>query len=51
MSEFFAMSGYAFYVWWSFAIGLGIVVLNLVLAIRSLSSAKQHARRRMETTS
>jgi len=29
-------------------LGFGIVVLNLVLALNSLASAKQEARRRME---
>ncbi|MEJ0084091.1 MAG: heme exporter protein CcmD [Pseudomonadota bacterium] len=48
MSEFFAMSGYGKYLWPSFAIGFGIVVLNLVLALRALASAKQQARRRLE---
>jgi heme exporter protein CcmD len=48
MSEFFAMSGYAKYIWPSFAIGFGIVALNLVLAVRALASAKQQAKRRME---
>lgn len=48
MSEFFAMSGYGKYLWPAFATGLGVVVLNLVLALRSLSNAKQQARRRME---
>jgi heme exporter protein CcmD len=48
MSEFFAMSGYGKYLWPAYAIGLGVVVLNLVLALRSLSNAKQQARRRME---
>ena len=51
MSEFLAMSGYAKYLWPSFGIGLGIVVLNFVLALRALSSAKQQARRRMEMSS
>jgi len=48
MSEFLAMSGYGKYLWPSFAIGFGIVALNLVLALRALSSAKQQAKRRLE---
>ena len=34
MNEFFAMSGYGIYLWPSYAIGLGIVALNVVLALR-----------------
>jgi heme exporter protein CcmD len=48
MSEFLEMGGYGKYLWPAFALGLGIVVLNLVLALNSLSAAKQEARRRME---
>jgi heme exporter protein D len=48
MSEFFAMSGYARYVWTSFALGFGIVVLIYVGAVRSLASARRDARRRLE---
>ncbi len=48
MSEFFSMGGYGRYLWPAFVLGFGIVVLNLVLALSSLSSAKQDARRRME---
>jgi heme exporter protein CcmD len=51
MSEFFAMSGYGQYLWPAYGVGLGVVVLNLVLALRSLSNAKQQARRRMEMSS
>jgi len=29
--EFFQMGGYAFYVWWSYAIVFGVLVLNLVV--------------------
>jgi len=48
MSEFFAMDGYGIYLWPSFALGIGVIVLNLVLALRSLSAAKLEARRRMD---
>lgn len=48
MSEFFDMGGYGRYLWPAFALGFGVVVLNLVLALRSLSLAKQEARRRLE---
>jgi heme exporter protein D len=48
VSEFLSMSGYGVYVWPSFALGLGVVVINLVMALNSLASAKQEARRRLE---
>ena len=48
MSEFFAMSGYGKYVWPAFGIGFGIVVLIYVMAVSSLSAAKQEAKRRLE---
>lgn len=50
MSEFFAMGGYGKYLWPAFALGFGIVVLNLVLAWSSLRNAERQARRRMEIT-
>ena len=48
MSAFFAMSGYGRYVWPAFVIGFGIVVLIYVMAVSSLSAAKQEAKRRLE---
>jgi heme exporter protein CcmD len=48
MNEFFEMGGYGKYLWPSFALGFGVVVLNLVMALNSLARAKQEARRRME---
>jgi heme exporter protein CcmD len=48
MSEFLAMSGYGKYLWPAFGLGFGIVVLNLVMALSSLSRAKQDAKRRLE---
>jgi len=51
MSEFLEMSGYGRYLWPSFAVGFGIVALNLWLALRALSDAKQQAKRRMEMSS
>ena len=48
MNEFFAMSGYARYVWPSLGLGFGVVILNLVLAWSSLRSARQQAKRRLE---
>lgn len=51
MNEFFEMSGYARFVWPSFALGFGIVILNVWLALRSLENARQEARRRLEMKS
>jgi len=51
MSEFFAMGGYGVYLWPSFALGIGVIVLNVILARRSLAAAKAEARRRMEMRS
>jgi heme exporter protein CcmD len=48
LSEFFAMSGYGKYVWPSFVLGFGAVILNAWLAARSLANARQEARRRLE---
>jgi heme exporter protein CcmD len=48
MNEFFEMGGYGKYLWPSFLLGFGVVVLNWGLAARALASAKQDARRRME---
>jgi heme exporter protein CcmD len=51
MNDFFAMSGYGKYLWPAFALGFGVVVLNLVLAWSSLKSAREQARRRLEMRS
>ncbi|MEO8019713.1 MAG: heme exporter protein CcmD [Pseudomonadota bacterium] len=48
MSDFFFMGGYGKYLWPAFALGFGVVVLNLVLAFRSLRNAEAQARRRIE---
>ena len=48
MNEFFAMSGYAKYVWPSFVLGFGIVLLNVWLSKRALAQAERDARRRQE---
>jgi heme exporter protein CcmD len=48
MNEFFEMGGYGKYLWPSFALGFGVVVLNLILALNSLTRAKLEAKRRME---
>ncbi len=51
MNEFLSMSGYGKYLWPAFALGFGVVILNLMLALNSLASAKQEARKRMEMNS
>jgi heme exporter protein CcmD len=51
MSEFFAMSGYAEYVWPAFGIGFGIMVLIYMTAVSSLAAARQEAKRRLEMKS
>ena len=48
MSEFLSMSGYGKYLWPAFALGFGVVVLNLVMAMSSLAKAKLEAKRRLE---
>jgi heme exporter protein D len=50
MKEFLLMSGYGLYLWPSFAVGLGVVALNYVLALRALTNAKMLARRRLESS-
>ena len=47
MSEFFAMSGYALYVWSSYAIGVAALLLNIYWARASLRDAEAQARRRL----
>jgi heme exporter protein CcmD len=47
VSEFLSMSGYGRYLWPAFALGIGVVVLNLVMALNSLSNARKEARRRL----
>jgi heme exporter protein CcmD len=48
LADFIAMSGYGKYVWPSFALGLGVALLNAWLATRALANAKKEARRRLE---
>jgi heme exporter protein CcmD len=50
MNEFFSMGGYGKYLWPAFALGFGVVVLNLILALGSLNAARRDARRRMESS-
>jgi len=50
MIEFLQMDGYARYVWPSYAITLVIVALNIVWARRTLTRARDEARRRLSTS-
>jgi len=51
MNDFLSMSGYGKYLWPAFALGFGVVVLNLLLAWASLKSAREQAKRRLEMRS
>jgi heme exporter protein CcmD len=51
MNEFFAMSGYAAYVWSAYAIAVASLVLNAWLARRKLAAARVEARRKLVTRS
>lgn len=47
MKEFFAMSGYAAYVWWAYGLTIGGLLLNVWWARRNLRVAREDARRRL----
>jgi heme exporter protein D len=47
MSEFLDMGGYAAFVWPSYAVTLGIVVLNIYWARQHLARARAAALRRL----
>jgi heme exporter protein CcmD len=47
MADFFHMSGYAFYVWTSYALGVGALLLSVWRARRNLARARVAARRRV----
>jgi heme exporter protein D len=47
VSEFFNMGGYAAYVWPSYGLTLGVIVLNIVWARRLLARSRDEARRRL----
>ena len=51
MKDFFAMSGYAVYVWSSYAISLAVLLLNVVWSRSALRRAETEARRRMASGS
>lgn len=47
MSEFFAMGGYAAFLWPAYAITLLAVIINIIIARRALAAARTEARRRL----
>ena len=47
MTDFFQMSGYAFYVWTSYVVGAGLLLLNVWWARSNLQRARVAARRRL----
>jgi heme exporter protein D len=47
MADFFHMSGYAFYVWTSYVVGAGLLLLNVWLARARLQRAQAEAKRRV----
>ncbi|MFM7433485.1 MAG: heme exporter protein CcmD [Gammaproteobacteria bacterium] len=48
MSEFFAMGGYAAFLWPAYAVTLLAVVVNVISAQRAHAAARAEARRRLE---
>ena len=51
MREFFAMGGYAAYVWPAYAVTFAVVVYNILSARRALARARAEARRRLSMRS
>ena len=47
MANFFAMGGYAAFVWPAYAVTLGVAALNVVWARRALARSREEARRRL----
>ena len=47
MSQFFAMGGYAAFVWPAYAVTLAAIVLNIIWARRALARSRADARRRL----
>ncbi len=48
MNEFFAMGGYARFLWPAYALTFFAVFVNIVIARRALAAARAEARRRFE---
>lgn len=51
MNAFLDMGGYGAFIWPSFGLTFGIIVLNIWLARRSLNAAAAAARKRMAISS
>ena len=51
MADFFAMGGYAGFVWPAYGITFAVIFLNVWLALRSLKIAKIETRRRIAVQS
>ena len=49
VADFFRMGGYAFYVWWSYAIVFVVLVLNLVAPTLKLRRVRRALARRIRT--
>ena len=49
MSEFFAMGGYAKYVWSSYTISMVVLVLVVVLTKRALRNTREQVLRRQQS--
>jgi heme exporter protein D len=45
LMDFIHMGGYAFYVWWSYAIVLALLVLNVALPLRRSRQVRERLRR------
>ena len=46
--EFLRMGGYAFYVWWSYAIVFALLALNVVLPLRRDRQLRTRLRRNLQ---
>lgn len=47
MAEYFHMSGYAFYVWTSYGLGVAVLLITAYRARRNLQRERVAARRRL----
>jgi heme exporter protein CcmD len=47
VTAFLAMGGYAAYVWPSYGLTLGVIILNIIWARRLLLKSREEARRRL----
>jgi len=51
LEQFFSMGGYAFYVWTSYGIALGILGLNLILPLRRKAEVRKDIARALKLES